>query len=152
MIFTKLKERSPRGAAVSGRPKISNNTSVTIAAGSAIRKFTRNLSRISTRWERVAAMVVSEIMERLSPNMPPPTTAAITTLGERLPFSATPMAMGMSAEIVPMEVPVAVPKKAAMTNMPAASREGGTRDRPRLTVASLAPISPATVAKAPASM
>ena len=126
--------------------------SVITAAGSAMRKFTRNLSRISTRWERVAAMVVSEIIERLSPNIPPPTTAAMTMVVERFPFSATPMAMGIRAEMVPMEVPVAVPKKAAITKRPAASRAGGTRARPRLTVASLAPMLPATLANAPASM
>ena len=60
--------------------------------------------------------------------------------------------MGTRAEIVPMEVPVAVPKKAAITNRPAASRDGGTSERPRLMVASFAPMEAATLANAPARM
>ena len=97
-------------------------------------------------------MVVSEIMDRLSPNIAPPITAPRTTIMFRPPFSATPTAMGVMAEMVPMEVPVAVPMKAAMTNRPAARNWTGTRLRPRLTVASRPPISAATVANAPARM
>ena len=90
-----------------------------IAAGRAIRRLTLNLSLISHFWDLVAAMVVSEIMERLSPNIAPPTTAA-TVIGRlKLPFAATPAAIGMTAEIVPMEVPVAVPMNAEMMKRPA---------------------------------
>ena len=140
------------GITVSGRPKISSSTSVTMAAGSATRKFTRNLSRISQRWLRVAAMVVSEIMDRLSPNMAPPTTAPMTTVRDRPPFSAMPTAMGMTAVTVPMELPVAVPMKAEMTNRPAARNSTGTSDRPRFTVDSRPPMAAATLANAPARM
>ena len=46
-----------------------------MAAGSAIQTFTRNLSLNSTFKLRVAAMVVSEIIDKLSPNIAPLTTA-----------------------------------------------------------------------------
>ena len=144
------KGRASSGMTTSGRPMKSSSTSVTRAAGNATRKLTRNLSRISQRWLRVAAMVVSEIMDRLSPNMAPPTTAPMTTVRDRPPFSAMPTAMGMTAETVPMEEPVAVPIKAEMTNRPAARNCTGTRDRPRFTVDSRPPILAATCAKAPA--
>ena len=140
------------GMTTSGRPMNSSSTSVTRAAGSATRKLTRNLSRISQRWLRVAAMVVSEIMDRLSPNMAPPTTAPITTVRDNPPFSAMPTAMGITAETVPMEEPVAVPIKAEITNRPAARNCTGTRERPRFTVDSRPPILAATLAKAPARM
>ena len=38
-----------------------------------IMKFTRNLSRMAHPWVRVAAIVVSEMNERLSPKKAPPT-------------------------------------------------------------------------------
>ena len=97
-------------------------------------------------------MVVSEIMDRLSPNMAPPAQAP-SIIGTLRPLSAArPTAMGTSEVMVPTEVPVAVPKKAEMTNTPAASSSTGIRERPRLTVASTPPMVFATVEKAPARM
>ena len=83
-------------------------------------KLTLNLSLISTPWVFVAAIVVSEITERLSPNIEPPITAAnIRGIGTPL-FSASPTAIGVIATIEPTEVPVAVEIKAAIINKPAA--------------------------------
>ena len=48
------------------------------AAGRAILKLARNLSRIAQPCPLQAAIVVSEIKDRLSPNMAPPTTAPTT--------------------------------------------------------------------------
>ena len=44
-----------------------NSTPETMAAGRAMKKFIRNLSFISAPTPWVAEMVVSEIMDRLSP-------------------------------------------------------------------------------------
>ena len=63
--------------------------SVSTAAGSAILKFVRNLSFISTPCVLVAAIVVSEMKERLSPNIAPPTTVATHTARLKPPFTAT---------------------------------------------------------------
>ena len=97
-------------------------------------------------------MVVSEIIERLSPNMAPPAQAP-SIMGTLRPLSlARPTAMGTRAVMVPTEVPVAVPRKAAITNTPAVSSCTGMMDRPRFTVASTPPMVLATVEKAPARM
>jgi len=125
---------------------------VRIAAGRAMRKFILNLSFSSQPWVRVAAMVVSEIMDRLSPNMAP-LTQAPRIKGAGMPlFSAMPAAMGMMAATVPMEVPVAVPIKAEIRKMPTVRNWGGMRLMPRFTVASLPPMAAATAEKAPARM
>ena len=125
---------------------------VMMAAGRAIQKLTLNLSRSSHPWVRVAAMVVSEIMDRLSPNMAPPTQAPRNSGRLRPDLSATPTAMGTMALMVPMEVPVAVPMNAEITNTPAARKWTGMTLRPRFTVASTPPMALATVEKAPARM
>ena len=97
-------------------------------------------------------MVVSEIMERLSPNMAPPAQAP-SIRGTLRPLSlARPTAMGTRAVMVPTDVPVAVPRKAEITNMPATRSSTGMTARPRLTVASTPPMLLATVEKAPARM
>ena len=54
---------------------------------------------------RVAAIVVSEIKDRLSPKKAPPTTIAVI-YGKAIPvLSANPAATGTKATIVPTEVP-----------------------------------------------
>ena len=69
--------------------------SVISAAGVTIRMFVRNLSRIEHPCVRVAAIVVSEINDRLSPNNAPPTTIA-TSHGVLHPVcSAIAEAMGV---------------------------------------------------------
>ena len=50
---------------------------VSKAAGKAMAKFSRNLSFISQPCPLQAAIVVSEMNDRLSPNMAPPMTDAI---------------------------------------------------------------------------
>ena len=96
-------------------------------------------------------MVVSEIMDRLSPNIAPETTAAITSGRLSPALSTTPRAIGTRAPIVPIEVPVAVARNDAMMKRPAVSRDAGMIDTPRLTVASTPPIDFATAENAPAS-
>ena len=146
-----LYSRASMVGATSGRPTISKMITVIMAAGRAMKKFTRNLSRISQPCDRVAAMVVSEIMERLSPNMAPPTQAPTIMGTLSPPLSARPTAMGTMALMVPMEVPVAVPIKAEIINTPAARKWTGIKDRPRFTVESRPPMAAATPENAPAS-
>ena len=102
-----------------GLPTKRKITKVIIAAGRAILIFARNLSFISTFCVLVAAMVVSEMTERLSPNMAPPTKAPITRARDRFPFWATPTAMGPTAEMVPTDVPVEREMKQLMRKIPA---------------------------------
>ena len=105
----------------SGLPKTKSNTIVTIAAGSAIAKFALNLSFISTLWVLVAAMVVSEIMDKLSPNIEPQIVAATTKNSLPPPASARPSAIGVTATTVPTDVPVESAINAEITNTPAAT-------------------------------
>ena len=63
---------------------------------------------------------MSEITDRLSPNIAPPITAAkIKAIGTPL-FSPSPTAIGPSATIEPTDVPVAVDIKAPIINNPTA--------------------------------
>src|SRR3712207_2058871 len=99
---------------------INNKTIVRMAAGAAINKLTLNLSLISTPCVLVAAIVVSEITDKLSPNIAPPITAAKIKAIETPLFSPSPTAMGPKATIAPTEVPVAVEIKAPITKSPTA--------------------------------
>ena len=66
----------------------------------------------------VAAIVVSEITERLSPNIAPESKAApINPNGEPL-FSAKSITMGPKVTIEPTEVPEAKDKNEAITKIP----------------------------------
>ena len=81
--------------------------------------FVRNLSFISQPAAWVAAMVVSDMKERLSPKKAPPTTIA-TIKGTLEPHSAArPVAIGASATMVPTDVPTAIEMKQAVRNSPA---------------------------------
>ncbi len=103
-------------------------------------------------------MVVSEINERLSPKNEPPTIIAVINAGlEMNPVdppaascSAIPDAMGTKATIVPTLVPMDMEMKQAARNSPAKINLPGSMDIARLTVASIAPISFAVAANAPA--
>ena len=97
----------------------------------------------------VAAIVVSDIIERLSPNIAPPITAAIATAEEISAFSAIPIAIGPIAAIVPIDVPIAVAIKADIAKIPANINCKGQRLNPRLTVASTPPMALAVPANAP---
>ena len=121
------------------------------AIGRAIRILTLNLSDISHPCVRVAMMVVSEMKERLSPNIAPlMTTPSIMASG--IPArSAIPTATGAKATIVPTDVPTDVEMKQAVMKIPVARRFPGKIERAKLTVASMAPIDLAVWAKAPAN-
>ena len=99
---------------------------------------------------RVAAMVVSEINERLSPNSAPPTTIA-TIHGVLHPVCvAMDEAMGVRATIVPTDVPTDIDVKQAAMNIPAGRKASGTIFSVSATVASTAPIAFVEAANAPA--
>ena len=125
---------------------------VTAAAGSASQMLALNLSAMSHPCERVAAIVVSEINDRLSPKNAPPMTTA--TMKAALPSdtAAISTASGVSATTVPTEVPTASDMKHAATNIPGTTIDDGSSLRASSTVASTDPISLAREANAPARM
>ena len=127
-------------------PEVSTSTSnskimVTKHAGNATIRLARNLSLSCTPCVRVAAIVVSETNDKLSPNIAPPTTipSAISTGKPRL--LASPAPMGESAVIVPIDVPMANEMKQQIRNKPGKIRADGTNCSAMFTVASRAPIS-----------
>ena len=98
-----------------------------------------------------AAIVVSEIMDRLSPNMAPPTTAPAQTAMEKPVFSLISTAMGARVVIVPTEVPMEMEIKHPMTNSPATATLDGRMDSPKFTVLSAPPAALTAPEKAPAA-
>ena len=123
---------------------------VMIAAGKVMKKLTRNLSFILHPCELVAAIVVSEINERLSPKKAPPTTIAVRS-AELIPVDcASPAAIGTRATIVPTLVPIDRLIKHVARNNPGNNILSGSIDSITFTVASTAPIIFAALAKAPA--
>ena len=126
-------------------------TKHTNAAGRTIRKLVRNLSRMEQSWVLVAATVVSEINERLSPKKEPPTTAA-TIKGRTIPErAANSDAIGTRATMVPTEVPMQIETMHEARKRPANKAESGKHIRVRSTVADTAPIALADEANAPAN-
>ena len=95
------------------------------AAGPTMRMLVLNLSFIVQPWVRVAAMVVSDMNERLSPKKAPPTTIAVikavkpgcAPIGSSFPAISAPI--GTSAAIVPTLVPMDMEMKHAAMNRPA---------------------------------
>ena len=79
---------------------------VIIAAGRTIWKLALNLSLNSQFCVLVAAIVVSEMSDRLSPKKAPPTTMATTRATGSPVFVAIPEAIGTSAAVVPTDVPM----------------------------------------------
>ena len=125
--------------------------SVASAAGRAMRKFVRNLSFILTPCVLVAAMVVSEMKERLSPNMAPPTTVPTHSASGRPPFSAAFAAIGTRIVIVPTLVPIAMEIRLAITNSPGIASCPGMMLRSRLAVLAAPPACWAIPPNAPAA-
>ena len=129
-----------------------------MAAGPTIRMLTLNLSAIEHPCVRVAAIVVSEINERLSPKNDPPTMMAVRNgvdaVNPDAPESAIsfaiPAAIGTSATIVPTLVPIDMEMKQEAMKSPAYRSLPGRSRIARFTVASIAPISFAVLANAPA--
>ena len=107
---------------------------------------------MSTFCVLVAAIVVSEITDKLSPNIAPPTSAPRTRGSDRLPFVATPTAIGPTAEIVPTEVPVEIDIKQLIKKIPAVIYCTGISESAKFTTESTPPEALETVAKAPANM
>ncbi len=120
------------------------------AAGNTITKLALNFSFILHFCVRVAAIVVSEMKERLSPKKAPPSTTA-TKKGTYPPtLFAKSTARGVRATTVPTDVPIDVEIKHAATKIPGIISSGGSQFMVMATVASIAPILSARLAKAPA--
>ena len=84
--------------------------------------------------------------------MDPPTTAPSRSAGESWSGAANPSAIGLTAAIVPHDVPIAREMRQEMRNTPATISRAGTIDCARVTAASTAPDPFATLANAPARM
>ena len=97
-------------------------------------------------------MVVSEMNDRLSPKNAPPITAATNSGTLSPPVAARSTASGTRATTVPTDVPMESDMKHAATNRPGSSNWRGRYLRVAVTVASMAPISLASDANAPARM
>ena len=125
-------------------------SAVTIAAGRTILKFILNLSLISQPCVLTAAIVVSEIIERLSPNIAPDTTA-LRQSGITNPVALlTPTAIGASATIVPTDVPMDKEIKHPIKNSPTTANWLGIKESPRYTVLSAPPAAVTAPLNAPA--
>ena len=109
------------------------------------------MSLILHPWVEVAATVVSEINDRLSPKNAPPTTVAV--ISGMLPPVVSPnaAAIGTNATIVPTLVPIERDIKQAARKSPAKSMLLGNILSVKLTVASIHPICFAELANAPAN-
>ena len=99
--------------------------SVIMAAGRAILKLARTLSFMAQPWVLQAAMVVSEMKERLSPNMAPPMTEPMQSGRENPETLETATAMGVISVMVPTLVPMATETKHAATNRTATAAQAG---------------------------
>lgn len=96
-------------------------------------------------------MVVSEIKERLSPNIAPHTTAPTARGNENPVFWLMSTAMGVRATMVPTEVPIAIEIKHPIRNKPTMEKFAGINDKARFTVLDTPPAAVATAEKPPAS-
>ena len=124
--------------------------SVMSAAGKAMRKLLRNLSFMLTPCVRVAAIVVSEMNERLSPNIAPPTTVPTHNGRLKPALAATVTAMGVSTVMVPTLVPMASEMMQAMTKRPGMAAWAGSMSSSRFAVLSAPPAALAMPENAPA--
>ena len=113
------------GDALTEAPRITYNIVTTRAAGPTMRRFTLNLSAIEQPWDLVAAMVVSDMNERLSPKNDPPTMMPVmnAVLDARSAPNeiswAMPAARGTRATMVPTLVPMDMDMKHDARNNPA---------------------------------
>ena len=106
-----------------------------------MKELTLNLSLCRHPCVDVAAIVVSEMKERLSPKREPPTTKATRRGSDVSVDCAIPVAMGVSATMVPTLVPMEREIKQAPRNRPAISICSGKIWRASDTVASIHPVS-----------
>ena len=84
-------------------------------------------------------MVVSEIIDRLSPNIAPQTTAPIQRAGENPVLSLIPAATGARAAMVPILVPIDREIKQPISIRPMTATEDGRMERQKFTVLSTPP-------------
>ena len=115
-----------------------------------MRRFALNLSAIWQPCVRVAAMVVSEINDRLSPKKAPPSTAARYSGTSAPELSASSTTRGVRATTVPTDVPIDMLMRQAAIKMAGSTKPAGNTCMVRRTVASTAPMPLASEAKAPA--
>ena len=99
---------------------------------------------------RVAATVVSEIKDKLSPKKEPPTTEATIIAGSIPILLAIPEATGIRATIVPTEVPIDKEIMHEDKNKQGINHSAGNIDIVTFTATSIAPISLVVCANAPA--
>ena len=121
------------------------------AAGQAILKLALNLSFISQPCVLVAAIVVSDIKDRLSPNMAPPTIEPRIRGIFRSAAPAAARATGTSTEIVPQEVPIAMERIQEIRKKPKTTCLPGIKLSSRYATLSDPPAAVATLLNAPAS-
>ena len=76
-------------------------------------------------------MVVSEMNDRLSPNMAPPMTEATHSGMEKPDAAATATAMGVMSVMVPTEVPMEMDTKQLTTNSTATENSAGMMESMR---------------------
>ena len=131
--------------------KKKNSIAVKMAAGSTIKKFVLNLSFISQPCVLTAAIVVSDTIDRLSPNIAPQTTAAMQIARGKPAVCAIPAPIGANAAIVPTEVPIDVDIKQAMMKRPTTANFPGSMDKNRLTVLLTPPAAETIPENAPAT-
>ena len=81
-------------------------TTVMITAGPTMKMFALNFSLFPIPCVVVAAIVVSEMKERLSPNIAPPTTIPLTSATLTPVLDAISIQIGIKAATVPIEVPI----------------------------------------------
>ena len=98
------------------------------------------MSFISEPTPFAAEIVVSDIIERLSPKYAPPITAAHVKGRFNPAACATPIAIGAIAATVPIDVPIAVEIKHDIRNTPGTRAALGINVSPRLTTDSTPPI------------
>ena len=97
-----------------------------------------------------AAIVVSDIKERLSPNIAPPMTEPMQSARSNPEASETAAAIGAINVIVPTEVPIAVDTKHATTNNTATENLAGISESMKYATLS-ALLLPTTPTKLPAT-
>ncbi|CAH2211144.1 Uncharacterised protein [Wolbachia endosymbiont wPip_Mol of Culex molestus] len=109
-------------------------------ATNATLEFTLSLSFIVAPCEETDAIVVSDIIERLSPNTAPPTTVAVPISRPKAPFFAKLTAIGTINTTTPIDVPIAVDIKAEAKNTPGSSNLAGRNLRIKSATVSALPI------------
>ena len=99
-------------------------TVVSKNAGTTSMAFALNLSVIVQPVVCAAAMVVSEMMERLSPSIDAPTTRPEMSAGLIESFCANPNAIGIKAAMLPIEEPMLSEKSEMIMNRPGKINDG----------------------------